>query len=507
MNKTNIICSFSLLSTIVVSCNEKQKAPVQPNIIYILADDLGYGDVSVYYPQGKISTPHIDRLALEGMRFTDAHSPSGVSTPTRYGIMTGSYCWRSELKTGVLQGYGRSLMNNNKYTVASLLKEQGYTTAVIGKWHLGLDWQLKNGQEFSVDQLEARYKTGRIVSDLPPDIIDFSKPPQNGPLSFGFDYSYILPASLDMQPYCYLRNDTLTAPLTGFTEGNDLNTGAIGAFWRAGLMAEDFDFMDVLPNFTRQAIQYIHENAEKRQPFFLYFPMPAPHTPWLPTDEFIGRSGAGSYGDFVTMTDHIVGQILEVVKKAGIEDNTVIILTSDNGPYWRNSEIEKYGHRAAGSFRGMKADAWEGGHRVPFIVKWPGYVKAGSVSNALTVLTNLMATTADITGIDPGKLTCEDSYSILPVLLGKSKEVPNQKAIVQHSSRGHFAIRAGEWKLIQGKGSGGFSTTLREEALMDEDGQLYNMNDDPSETNNLYTIRKDIVQNLSILLENIKNLR
>ena len=504
MNKTGIFCSVSLFSTVIVSCNEKRMLPNQPNIIYILADDLGYGDVSINYPQGKITTPHIDRLASEGMRFTDAHAPSSVSTPSRYGILTGNYGWRSRLAAGGMQGYGRSLLESDKHTVASLLKEKGYTSAVIGKWHLGLDWQLKDGKQLSVDDLAPRFKTGNFVIELPNDIIDFSKPPQNGPLKFGFDYSYILPASLDFEPYCYLRNDTLTAPLTGFTEGNDLDTGFTGAFWRPGLIAEDFDFMDVLPNFTRQAVQFIQNRAKKEQPFFLYFPMPAPHTPWLPAEGFTGKSGAGSYGDFVIMTDHMAGQILEAVKKAGIEDNTVIILTSDNGPYWRTNEIEKYGHRSAGAHRGMKADAWDGGHRVPFIVKWPGQVKAGSVSNALTSLTNLMATVADIAGIDSGKLTCNDSYSILPVLLGKSKEVPNQKAIVHHSSRGHYAIRSGEWKLIQGKGSGGFSTTPREEALMDEEGQLYNLNDDPSETTNLYATRKDVADNLSKLLEDIK---
>lgn len=503
MRKSSILCGVSLLSTVVVSCGDK-KIPEHPNIIYILADDLGYGDVSAYFPQGKITTTHIDRLASEGMRFTDAHAPSGVSTPTRYGILTGSYCWRSQLKTGVLQGYGRSLIAHDKHTVASLLKEHGYATAVIGKWHLGLDWQLKDDRQLSVDKLEARYKTGDFIINLPSEMIDFSKPPLNGPTSHGFDYSYILPASLDMEPYCYLRNDTLTTPLNGYTEGNDLNTGATGAFWRAGRMAEDFDFMDVLPNFTRQAVQYIRKSAEKKQPFFLYFPMPAPHTPWLPTAEFEGKSGAGDYGDFVTMTDDMVGQLLKAVKEAGIEENTIIILTSDNGPYWQSRMIAKYDHRAAGNFRGMKSDAWDGGHRIPFIVKWPGHIEAGSVSNALTVLTNLMATVAEIAGVDANQLPGDDSHSILPVLLGQTSDVPNQKAIVQHSGRGHFAIRTGEWKLIQGKGSGGFSTTPAEEALMIEDGQLYNMNDDPSETINLFANRKDVVQDLSILLEEIK---
>jgi len=505
MNKTSIFCSVSLLSTVVAPCLGQKMPKQRPNIIYILADDLGYGDVSANYPQGKITTPNIDRLASEGMRFTDAHASAAVSTPSRYGILTGSYSWRSKLPVGAISGLGRSLLDSSKYTVASLLKEKGYATAVIGKWHLGLNWQLKDGRELSVDQLGARYKTGNFVIDLPSDIVDFSKPPQNGPLKFGFDYSYILPASLDMEPYCYLRNDTLTAPLTGYTAGNDLNTGFTGAFWRAGRMAEGFDFNDVLPNFTRQAVQYIQNSAGKKQPFFLYFAMPAPHTPWLPAQKYAGKSGAGIYGDYVVMTDDMVGQLLEAVKKAGIDDNTIIILASDNGPYWRPNMIAKYDHRAAGIYRGMKADAWDGGHRVPFIVKWNNHIQAGSVSNALTSLTNLMATVADITGFDGSKLTCMDSYSILPVLLGKSNDVPNQKAIVEISSRGLFAIKSGEWKLILGKGSGGFSTTPAEDAMMIEDGQLYNMKDDPSETNNLYNTRKDIVQNLSILLEDIKN--
>jgi len=505
MNKTNVFCGISVLSMAVCSCVEKQKIPEHPNIIYILADDLGYGDVSANYAHGKITTPNIDRFASEGMRFTDAHASSSVSTPSRYGLLTGTYCFRSSVNIGAIQGYGRSLLESRNYTVASLLKEKGYTTAVIGKWHLGLDWQLKDGRVLNIDELVPRYKTGNFVTDLPREIIDFTKPPKNGPLSFGFDYSYILPASLDMEPYCYLKNDTLTAPITGFTEGNDLNTGFTEAFWRAGMIAEGFDFKDVLPNFTRQAVQYIQRSAANAQPFFLYFPMPAPHTPWLPADEFRGKSGAGAYGDFVVMTDYMVGQILEAVKNAGIEEHTIIILASDNGPYWRTNMIERYDHRAAGTYRGMKADAWDGGHRVPFIVKWPGHVKAGSVSNALTTLPNLMATVADIVDFDHGKLTCKDSYSILPVLLGQSNNVPNQKAIVHHSSRGYFAIRTDEWKLILGKGSGGFSTTPAQESLITEEGQLYNMKDDPSETTNLYATRMDIVEKMTKLLEEIQN--
>ncbi len=487
------------------SPKSKEAGSSLPNIIYILADDMGYGDVSANYPDGKTSTPNIDRLASQGMRFTDAHSPSSVSTPTRYGIMTGRYCWRSRLQTGVLRGYGRSLPDKDRPTVASLLQERGYRTGIVGKWHLGVDWAIKPGYEAQAsDDMRAMTASAGFVTDINPEMIDFTKPPENGPTKFGFDESYILPASLDMEPYCYLRNDTLTAPVNRRTEGNDLNTGYTGAFWRAGFMAENFDFPGVLPEFTNEAVRFVREKSKGDQPFFLYFPMTAPHTPWLPVGEIAGKSGAGDYGDFVAMVDAMVGKVMEAVAQAGIEENTVIIFASDNGPYWRPAMIEKYGHRAAGPFRGMKADIWDGGHRIPFIVRWPGKVKAGSVSDALTSLTNLIATAADIAGIDPQKVTAEDSYSILPVLLGRSQDVPSQPAVVHHSSRGLFAVRAGRWKLIEGRGSGGFSTTPAEEAEMTEQGQLYDMLADPGETNNLYATEKDKVKELSALSESIK---
>jgi arylsulfatase A len=472
-----------------------------PNIVYILADDLGYGDVSVYNNDGKISTPNIDRLASQGMRFTDAHSTSAVSTPSRYGILTGRYCWRSRLPNGVLGGYGRALIENDRPTVASMLKERGYTTGVIGKWHLGLDWIVKD--EYLIDG-----KTLGFAVNMDPKIIDFSRPPLNGPAKHGFDYSLILPASLDMEPYCYLRNDTLTAPLTGHTPGNDLETGFTLAFWRPGLMAEGFDFRQVLPNFTNDAVAYIRGHAGRGKPYFLYFPMPAPHTPWLPADRYKGKSGAGDYGDYVEMVDDMVGEVLKTIKESGQEDNTIVFLTSDNGPFWRPNMVEKYNHRAAGPFRGMKADAWDGGHRIPFIVRWPGHIKPGSVSNATTTLANLMATTAEITGISPEKVTAEDTYSILPVLLGKATSVSGQDAVVHHSSRGLFAVRKGDWKLILGKGSGGFSIPFDEKSIHSNvPGQLYNIRTDTAEKNNLYADDKAKVDELKVVLDSIKKLQ
>ncbi len=510
MSKNNLFILSFVLYIFISGCEEKKektKQNLNPNIIYILADDLGYGDVSAYNPGEKISTPHIDRLAEQGMRFTDAHSTSSVCTPTRYSILTGQYCWRSRLPLGVLRGYGRALIEPGRQTVASLLQEKGYSTAVIGKWHLGLDWMVKEGFE-SVLEDPAGYPNGAgILPDMNPDYIDFTKPPANGPLKHGFDYSYILPASLDMDPYCYLENDTLVEMPTDYTPGNDLNTGYTGAFWRPGLMAPGFDFHQVLPVFTSKAENYILNQKNAKNPYFLYFALPAPHTPWVPVDEFSGTSQIEEYGDFILMVDAMVGRILSALNESGNAENTIVILTSDNGPYWRPDYVEKYGHRAAYKFRGMKADAWEGGHRIPFIVKWPGKVQPGSVSNSTTTLANLTATVADILGLAPDKVRGEDSYSILPVLLGKEESVPFQDAVIHHSSKGIFAIRSGDWKLIEGLGSGGFSEPVYYEPMPGEaKGQLYNLENDPGETENLYLLKPEIVELLTQKLDSIKSL-
>ncbi len=509
MTKKYLVISVLSSMLFLVACSEKPKSAQQsakPNIIYILADDLGYGDVSVYNPGEKITTPNIDKLAESGMRFTDAHSPSSVCTPTRYSILTGQYPWRSRLPKGVLSGYGRALIEEGQQTVASMLKEQGYSTAVIGKWHLGLDWVVKEGRESALEIPNDNPNGNKILTTMNPDDIDFTLPPTDGPLKHGFDYSYILPASLDMEPYCYLKNDTLLELPTGHTEGNDLNTGYTGAFWRAGLIAPNFDVSQVLPVFTTQAENYIREQKNAENPYFLYFAMTAPHTPWLPDEEFSGSSQAGDYGDFITMVDAMVGRVLAALKESGNEENTVVILASDNGPYWRPAFVEKYNHRAAYIYRGMKADAWEGGHRIPFMVRWPGKVQPGSVSNATTTLANLMATAADIVGLDPDKVQGEDSYSILPVLLGKAESVPGQDAVVHHSSKGVFAIRSGDWKLIEGRGSGGFSEPVFYDPLPGEaTGQLFNLKEDPSEAIDLYLEKPEIVKILTLKLDSIRN--
>jgi arylsulfatase A-like enzyme len=481
-----------------------------PNIVYILADDMGYGDVSIYNPESKVNTPGIDSLATQSMRFTDMHAPSSVCTPSRYGILTGDYCWRSRLPQGVLSGYGQPLIEPDQPTVASLLRNNNYTTAVIGKWHLGLGWVVKPGHESALKVSQDNSAGVTMVRDMNPDDIDFTKPPTDGPRTHGFDYSYILPASLDMEPYCYLQNDTLTAPLSATTKGNEVNPRdspnyATGAFWRPGLMSPDFDFNNVLPHFTEKAVNYIKTQSKSTKPFFLYFAMPSPHTPWLPSKEFVGKSKAGAYGDYVMEVDAMVSRVLDAIEESGKASNTIVIFTSDNGPYWRPQYVEKYNHHAAYIYRGMKADVWEGGHRVPFIVRWPGRIGRNTVSNITATLANLTATCAELVGAEVPAESALDSYSILPVLLQRSDSLSAQKVILNESSNGLFAVRQGDWKLIDGLGSGGFSKPVSEQPKPGEaKGQLYNLRLDPSETKNLYLSEPKRIEELSRAMDSIR---
>jgi len=501
-----IMMLLILISLLGTSCSDIVEEKRHPNIVYILADDLGYGDVSSYNTASKIKTPNIDQLASEGMSFTDAHSPSSVCTPTRYGIITGRYCWRSRLPQGVLRGYGKALLETEQ-TVSSLLQDNGYTTGVVGKWHLGLDWVLKEEFKDSINTKTVSVNEYGMVTQMNGDWVDFTKKPTDGPLNHGFDYSYILPASLDMEPYCYLENDILTEIPDEHTLGNDLDTEsyATGAFWRPGRVTKSFDFYEVLPKFISQGKKFVDVHANDKNPFFLYLPLAAPHSPWVPKPNYEGSSGAGQYGDFVQMVDDQVGDFLKSLEETGVSDNTIVIFTSDNGPFWKPDFIERFDHKAASIYRGMKADAYEGGHRVPFIVRWPEKIAAGSKSNFKTTLTNLMATCAEVLGVTLNEDSAEDSQSILPVLLNDRNNMEKEIPIVHHSSRGHFAIRKGDWKLIEKRGSGGFSTPAVVEPQEGEPlGQLYNLAEDPSETTNLYNDRPELVKELLVELDGIR---
>ncbi len=507
MNLGNLTCFKWILFVGIVlimpsmhAFSQQTKNIARPNIVYILADDLGYGDVSVNNPESKINTPYIDGLAKQGMRFTDAHTTSSVCTPSRYSILTGRYPWRSRLPVGVLRGYSRTLIDNGQPTIASLLKTSSYRTGVVGKWHLGLDWVPKEANKDSL-----KNNLYGILDEMNPDHIDFTKAPVQGPRTEGFDYSFILPASLDMPPYCYLENDKLTELPTGHTDGNKLESGYTGPFWRAGLMTPSFDFFDVLPMFTRKATDFIKRESKGNNPFFLYFPMPAPHTPWMPTKNYIGKSKAGEYGDYVQEVDDAVGTVLKTLDSLGLSKNTIVIFASDNGPYWRDNFVQQFNHKAAGPFRGMKGDAFEGGHRVPLIIRYPGKVAANTVSAATTTLANLMATCAELLGNKNPKFETEDSYSIYPILTGKAKEVAEQPAVVHFSSKGFYAIRKGSWKLITNLGSGGMSAPVEIKAKPGEPvGQLFNLGNDIHEDHNLYNENPEKVKELTEMLEKIK---
>ena len=479
-SKLQVLLILSLIMlTLSVSC-KRQSNEALPNIIYILADDLGYGDVSAMNPEAGWETKHIDRIAREGIRFTDAHTGSAVCTPTRYGVLTGRYSWRTRLKEGVLWSWDPPLIQQGEATVGTVLQKKGYTTACIGKWHLGLGWQYHEEES---------------------DSVDFSKAVRGGPNTLGFDYFFGITASLDIPPYVYLENDRPTMVPVKYTR----DTSEYG-WWRTGLTGDDFVHEEVLPVLTRKAVSFIDKHMASRtdDPFFLYFPLPAPHTPILPTDEFKGKSGTNPYGDFVLQVDHTVGQILQALETHGISEETLIIFTSDNGcaPFANYPELAKYGHNPSFHFRGHKADIFEGGHRVPFLARWPGKIKPGTENPQVICLTDLLATVADITSTSMESSLGVDSYSLLPAMMGE-KEKPVREATIHHSINGSFAIRKGPWKLILCPDSGGWSDPKPQspgiEALPPY--QLYNLDKDVEESENLMELYPEVVEELSGLLK------
>lgn len=471
--KNVFLATVAILS--LLSCTEKQK---QPNIIFILADDMGYGDVSYFDNNSKLKTENLDRMAQEGVVFTDAHSSSSVSTPTRYGILTGRYNWRSTLKNNVLYGYDKALIPADRETMASMLRKNGYTTAGIGKWHLGWDW----------DNIDA----GK-------DKVDFSKPVQNGPTTRGFDYFYGFCGSLDMAPYVYIENDMPTS----LPDRETVNEGKY-SWWRKGPTGADFVHEEVLPNLVDRACNYIKEKAKADQPYFLYLPLPAPHTPILPTEEFRGKSGIGEYGDFVLMVDAMVGKVLQAVKESGEDGNTIVVFTTDNGcsPAAGIKEMEAQGHRPNSIYRGHKADLFDGGHRIPCILRWPEGTKPHEVRQTVC-LTDFYATFAAINGYKLMDSEGEDSYNLLPAIVSETEIDPIREATVHHSIDGQFTIRQGDWKLLLSASSGGWSAPTPTDTLALDSLppiQLYNMKDDPSETTNVEAEHPEIVSRLRALM-------
>jgi len=488
------------VSVEIQAAGKSNQAPSKPNIVFILADDLGIGDLGCYNSESKVATPNMDRIAAEGMRFNDAHTPSSVCSPTRYGVLTGRYAWRSRLKQGVLWGYSRSLIEPGRETVASLLKKQGYATAAVGKWHLGLQ---QTDESVNAPVPEA----SEVLPEDHPHAVDYSKPLSPGPNSVGFDYFFGIPASLDMNPYVYVENDhVIEAARSEIPRSAHRRQGG-GGVWRAGKIAPSFRHIDVLPRITEKATEWLGRQSTEK-PFFLYFPLSAPHTPWVPTEEFMKDSKVGYYGGFVAQVDWVVGQILKTLDDKGLAENTMIVMTSDNGSHWPATDITKWNHAANMHYRGQKADIWEAGHRVPFLVRWPGHVAKQSTSDQTICLTDFMATAADVTGTKLESDAGEDSFSLLPELTGsRNAESSKRPPVVHHSLGGTFAIRRDNWKLVvDNLGSGGFSAPkVVVPKAGDPAGQFYDLEHDPSETNNLYEQHRQLVSDLRAELGRIRS--
>ncbi|MCA9121393.1 MAG: arylsulfatase [Planctomycetaceae bacterium] len=465
--------------TIVLLANAALAAE-HPNVIVVMADDLGIGDVSPTNENCKIKTPHLQKLANEGLTFLDAHTPSSVCTPTRYGLLTGRYNWRSRLERGVLSGTSEHLIPADRPTLGHLMRHAGYHTAMIGKWHLGWDWH-KNGKD-----------------------IDFTQPVTNGPDINGFDQYYGHCGSLDMPPYVWVDTGRVTAQ-PDREEGVTKNQDRYG-WYRNGPIGSDFHIKEVLPHLFDKSMAHIRSRADEAKagkPFFLYLPLPAPHTPIVPVPPFKDASGLNPYADFVMQVDHHMGQLLGTLKEAGLEENTLIIFTSDNGcsPEGNFELLKKHGHDPSAGYRGHKADIYEGGHRVPFIARWPGHIEAGRTTRALTCLTDIYSTLEAITGEPRKALGGEDGYSLLPVFNGE--ESSGRDTLISHSIGGSFAIRQGSWKLCLSAGSGGWSTPREPDAkkLNLPPMQLFNLEIDPGEQQNLLAVEPERVRQLLRLLD------
>lgn len=463
----------TLLSAALLACLSGASVHAEaPNVLFILADDMGFGDPQCFNADSQCVTPHIDRLATEGRLFTDAHAAGGVCVPSRYGLMTGRYPFRARLdwrKEGVIDA-GRE-------TLASLLARKGYATAMIGKWHLGFD----GGPDY-----------------------DFSAPLTGGPVDRGFDSYFGLPHSLDITPYYFVRDRRAVAAPTLQIEASASEgwSPIQGAFWRAGGIAPGFKHAEVLDRLSDEAVRYLNSrHAAPGKPFFLYVALTAPHTPWLPAERFRGSGAAGLYSEFVAHVDDVVGRLLTALDDGNLTDNTLVIFSSDNGPVWYDADEERFGHHSAGPFRGMKGDAWEGGHRVPFLVRWPGHVPQGTTCDQTLGFVDMLATFAELVDADVPDGSGEDGVSMLPAFTGEARQPLRESLVLHHSGS---AIRRGPWKLINHLGSGGFSQPRRVDPRPGGPrGQLYNLADDPGETTNLWLERPDLVKELMAELDRI----
>ncbi len=475
-----------------------------PNIVILYADDMGYGDLGVQNPESKIPTPNLDRLAHEGTRFTDAHSSSGVCTPSRYALLQGRYHWRKF--HGIVGSFDPPVLDDEKTTLPELLKSKGYATACIGKWHLGWDWNaIKKPGAVAADG-EKNGKQVKGAGGFAPDAFDWSKPIPGGPLSHGFD-EYFGDDVPNFPPYAWFQNDrVVTEPTVPVATPKPAAEGDWEA--RPGPSVKDWDFWAVMPTLTDKAEEWIARQT-KEKPFFLYLPFTSPHAPIVPAAEFEGKSNAGGFGDFVVQTDDTVGRVLQALQKAGFAENTLVIFSADNGPeHYAYERVQKFGHRSMGPLRGLKRDLYEGGHRVPFLVRWPGVVPAGKVSDGLLSQIDLYATIAKVIGAEIPAGSAEDSYNQLALLKGEGPSA--RQTLVHNTNPNGYGLRHGQWLLIAAKTGGAISKVP---AWFDESngyqpnslpGELYDLSTDLGQHRNVYAAQPERVQELGRLLDQIR---
>ena len=506
-----LLCCISLGISEVIG---QTKSPNKPNVIIILADDMGYGDISSNNPLARTKTPNIDKMAQKSVVFTDAHSGGAVCTPSRYGLITGRYYFRLPQRQDFL-GYLPPLIEPGRETIGTLMQRAGYTTAAIGKWHLGLNWQLKDQSKPQIPGQGDKTLTNT----------DFSKEVSGGPNSLGFNYSYILPASLDMPPYVFVKNDRVidphvmltadaysrTLPSTDFVwDRKHTNERDVywerGVWWRNGEMSKSFKMETSLDTIVNQGLSFIEEHTKTnpQKPFMLYLPLTGPHTPWLANKQFKGTSTLGEYGDFIAQIDDYVAQLNSKLKKLNIDDNTIVIFTSDNGGAWAEDDIQVYSHRSNYPKRGQKGDIYDGGHHIPLIVQWPREIKKRFEYTQTVSLIDFMATFSELTGQPIKEKNGEDSFSFYEVIKNRSR-APIRDQIIYISSRNLHAIKKDEWKYIDGLGSGGFTEPGRLKPVNRGPlGQLYNLKSDPLEQDNLYLGFPSKVKELKNLLDKLK---
>lgn len=482
-----------LLAVVGLSLDAKS-AP--PNIVILYADDLGYGDVQCYNPErGLIPTPAIDRLAAAGMMFTDAHSSSGVCSPSRYTLLTGRYHWRTRLQSGIVGLWGDPLISANRLTVGSLAQRAGFQTACIGKWHLGWNWPVAE-EDRSVFQRAIAPNGKPTAEDLAVWERVFSKPIAGGPTSRGFD-QYFGTDVPNWPPYCFIENDR-TAGIPGSLLSPKLLEKNLAS--KQGPALENWSLEEILPALRDRACRFLREAAARDEPFLLYLPLTSPHTPLAVNPEYRGKSGLNAYADLVMETDSVVDAVLDTLDSEHLTENTIVIFTSDNGcaHYIDTAGLERLGHFPSGPFRGYKSDAWEGGHRVPLIIRWPQTVKAGTRCDRLVHQADLLATLAEILQQELAADSGEDSFSLLSLLRNEGQGNAVRENAVSCSIRGVPALRSGYWKFLPVPGSGGWTKGAGAHPV-----QLYDLQNDPGERTNLAEQNPEKVAELQKLLESL----